>query len=206
MPRTPSARPRRQPRRHRLHARVVEAHAVDHRAVLFQAEQARLRVAGLRARRDAADLDKAETEATGLAPDPGVLVEAGRQTDGICKAAAERRDGQARIVRLGRGGHQIATQCPEREVMGAFGIEPPQNGLYSGINVHYRRPPDCGRTYSRSAISGQIAVDLPIRPQITPANGQNTHLYRWTYLYLCAEYFQVRWEVHCRSIEGASGL
>ena len=140
----PIARPRCQPRRHRLHALVVEAHAVDDRAVPFQAEQARLRVAGLRARRDAADLDKAETEAPGLAPDLGVLVEAGRQTDRVREAAAEHRDGQTGIVRLGRGGDQIASQCPERKVMGAFGIEPPQNGLYSGINVHYRRPPDRG--------------------------------------------------------------
>ena len=46
----------------RLHAAVVEAQAVDHRAVLRQAEDARLGIARLGARRHRADLDEAESE------------------------------------------------------------------------------------------------------------------------------------------------
>src|SRR3546814_5460894 len=46
----------------RIDAVVVEAQPVDHRLVLGQAEHARLRVAGLRARRDGADLDKTKPQ------------------------------------------------------------------------------------------------------------------------------------------------
>ena len=50
------------PQRRRL-ALIVEAHAVDHRPVLGQPEQPRLRIARLRPRRQRADLDEAEAEA-----------------------------------------------------------------------------------------------------------------------------------------------
>ena len=49
-------------------------------------------------------------------------------------------------------------------------------------------------TYSSCGRFWPNPVDSPARPQQRPANGQNIHLYRWTYLYLCAEYFQARWE------------
>src|SRR5687768_4830821 len=87
-------------------------------------------------------------------------------------------------------------------MMGTFGIEPPQNGLYDGINVHNRRPRDAGDLIAAGPPSGQIAVNSPTRPQQGPANGQNTHLYRWTYLYLCAEYFQAGWEYIAARIMG----
>ena len=63
-----------------------------------------------------------------------------------------------------------------------------------------------GRTYSSDALSGQMALDSPAMPQQSPANSQNTHLYRWTYLYLCAEYFQVGWEYIASRMKGHSGL
>src|SRR5688572_3303205 len=90
--------------------------------------------------------------------------------------------------------------------MGTFGIEPPQNGLYDGINVHYRRSRDAGELIAAGPLSGQMAVNSPARPQQRPANGQNTHLYRWTYLYLCTEYFQVGWEYIAARIKGHRAL
>ena len=60
---------------------VVEAHAVDDRAVLLQPEQARARVAGLGLRRKRADLDAAEAE----------RVEAG---DGARRPCRRRRPGR----------------------------------------------------------------------------------------------------------------
>src|SRR5205814_9190427 len=63
-------------------ADIVEAHAVDHRLVLFQPEQARLRIALLWARGQRAYLDEAEAERQQLLGHFGVLVEACRQADG----------------------------------------------------------------------------------------------------------------------------
>src|SRR5438128_1838140 len=55
-------RQRRQPARDDFRAGIVEAHPVDDRAVWNEPEQPRLRVPGLRARRDAADLDPPESQ------------------------------------------------------------------------------------------------------------------------------------------------
>ena len=65
MPTMPSPRRACRLARRRLHAAIVEAHAVDDGAILGQAEQARPRIAGLRPRRDGAAFDKTEAE---LAP------------------------------------------------------------------------------------------------------------------------------------------
>ena len=50
---------------------------------LGQAEQARLRIAGLRARRDRAAFDEAEAERREAVDVRGVLVEAGGEADAI---------------------------------------------------------------------------------------------------------------------------
>src|SRR4029453_16909960 len=55
-------------------------------------------------------------------------------------------------------------------------------------------PRDPGGLIPAETPSGQMPANSPASPQWKPANGQNTHLYRWTYLYLCAEYFQGPWE------------
>jgi hypothetical protein len=74
--------PRQAPGDH-LHAVVVEAEAVDRGRVLGQAEEARFRVAGLGARRGAADLEKAEARARQRCDRLGVLVEARGQAHGV---------------------------------------------------------------------------------------------------------------------------
>src|SRR4029453_17918489 len=67
-------------------------------------------------------------------------------------------------------------------------------------------PRDMGQLIAAVPRSGQMAVNSPARPQQSPPNGQNTHLYRWTYLYLCAEYFQVRWEYIAAQLQGCRAL
>ncbi|KUP91166.1 hypothetical protein TRIHO_39800 [Tritonibacter horizontis] len=71
-----------------LHALIVEAKTIDRGPVLAQAEQARSGVAGLRAWRRRADLDKAKPRVAERRQCLGVLVEPGRQTDGIGQAEA----------------------------------------------------------------------------------------------------------------------
>ena len=61
---------------------IVEAHAVDDRAVLLEPEQARPRIARLRPRRERADLDEAEAQPEHLLRHLGILVEARGEPDG----------------------------------------------------------------------------------------------------------------------------
>jgi hypothetical protein len=64
-----------------LDAIVVEAEPVDERFGLRQPEEARLRIAGLRSRRDGAALDEAEPERGESVDVRGVLVESGGEPD-----------------------------------------------------------------------------------------------------------------------------
>src|SRR5204862_7937287 len=64
-------------------ADVVEAEAVDDRFALRNAEQARARIARLRAGRDGADFDEAETERGHRVDVLGILVEARGEADRI---------------------------------------------------------------------------------------------------------------------------
>ena len=75
--------PRRESLRRNRRAAVVEAHPVDHRAVLDQPEQARLGIARLRTRGDRADLGKAEAQRQQLVRDLAILVEARRHAQRI---------------------------------------------------------------------------------------------------------------------------
>ena len=79
---------------------VVEAHAIDERAVGDEPEQARPLVAGLRDRRDRADLDVAEPELAEPAHREAVLVEARgdaeRRGERAARAPRPPRAGRAR--------------------------------------------------------------------------------------------------------------
>ena len=81
-----------------LEAGVVEAHAVDHRAVLRQPEEARARVAGLRPGRHRPALDEPETGGQHRPRDLGVLVEPGREPDRIGQRQARKLRRQRRIL------------------------------------------------------------------------------------------------------------
>jgi hypothetical protein len=87
-----------------VHAAVVEAQAVDHSVRGGQAEQARARIAGLRARRHGADLDEAEAEAGQRIDIIAVLVEAGGEPYRVRKTQSHHvaRAGGGRSRRGGR--------------------------------------------------------------------------------------------------------
>jgi hypothetical protein len=101
-----------------LAARAVEAEAVDHRFVLGQAEQTRLCIAGLGARRDGARLDEAEAHAEITRDEGGVLVETGGQADGIGKRKAPERRSKGRILEGGRRREQAPAQAPSHDILG----------------------------------------------------------------------------------------
>ncbi len=96
-----------------------------------QAEHARFGIAGLRARRDGADLDEAETERGERVDVGAVLVQSGRQADRIGEGQSHhlarivRRafDDQAQRAQAMRGLQRI-----ERGVVGGLGIEGEQGG------------------------------------------------------------------------------
>ena len=85
-------------RQDRILAVIVEAEPVDHRLIGIEPENARARIALLRARRDGADLDKAEPKAKQRIRHLAVLVEAGRDADGIGKIQSEHPGRKFRIV------------------------------------------------------------------------------------------------------------
>lgn len=60
---------------------IVEAHAVDNRLIFHEAEEARLRVAGLRLTGDSTDLDVAEADTSQRGNTLTALVEASSQTE-----------------------------------------------------------------------------------------------------------------------------
>ena len=90
---------------------VVEAHAIDERPITDQPEQPRRRIAGLRDRRDGADLDVAESEVAETSHREAVLVEAGGDTEWRREREPERLDGQGRV---GRGESLDQSAEPER--------------------------------------------------------------------------------------------
>jgi len=105
--------------------------------VFRQAEQARLRIAGLRARGDGADFDEAETQREQCIDVLAILVQAGGQADRIGEGQPEhgarhRRDacGQQR-----RGAGAVGqVQCGQAEAVGALGVEREQEG--AGKRIH----------------------------------------------------------------------
>ena len=104
-------------------ALVVEAEAVDHRLVLDQPEDARLGVAGLRLRRDGADLGKAEAEPEQRVRHLGILVVAGRNAERIGKGEAGDGLRQPRIGSGGAGRHEAGFQRLDRKAVRRLRIE-----------------------------------------------------------------------------------
>ncbi len=106
-----------------IDARVVEAHAVDEGPARAQPEHARLRVAGLGARRHGAELDVAETERTERVEMVAVLVEAGGESESVGEAQAETL--HAEFGGNGRGAPQRPeqSQARESEVVSGLRIE-----------------------------------------------------------------------------------
>ena len=110
--------PAHQPSRHGIEALVVEAHPVDHRLVLGQAEQPWLRIAWLRARAiSRADLDQAEAPAQHGVRYLGILVEAGSEPDRIREGEIPEPHGQDRIVRHGLAGTRLRGQAADGQLM-----------------------------------------------------------------------------------------
>ncbi len=91
----------REPCMSRFIALIVEAQAIDERLVAGQSKQPWARVARLRARRESADLDKAEAGRQQPARDLRILVEPRRQSERVRKGHAEGFDAEARVAGLG---------------------------------------------------------------------------------------------------------
>ena len=103
---------------------VVEAHAVDDALVFGNAEEARLRVAGLRFGRDRADFEETEAECAQCVYVFAVFIESGSQSDRIGQVDAHEFDGLDAVV-----GNRKQTEFVyfvervEGEMVGFFGIE-----------------------------------------------------------------------------------
>ena len=115
-----------QTREGRVHPVVVEAEAVDDRAIFGQAEHARFRISGLGARRDRADLDEPEPGLRQGIDHLGVLVVARREPHGVGKVQPRDVAGDA-----GRGegagqGHHPRFHRRQRQPMRALGVDPVQ--------------------------------------------------------------------------------
>ncbi len=105
-----------------------------------------------------ADLHEAEAE-----PEQGVrheraLVEASRESDRIREAPAEHIDGEAGIVG-GRRNVRQGGQRPDRQIVGALGIEPVQQRAHQGKGGgDHRGGIPSGRRWAPSAPTGISAT------------------------------------------------
>ena len=103
---------------------IVEAHAVDHRPVLGQPEQPRLRIARLRPRGERADLDEAEAEARASRPAPRHPCRSrrpARPATGKSSPATARRSDPARTAAGVRVRREL--QRRDRRPMRRLGVE-----------------------------------------------------------------------------------
>ena len=119
-----------------LEAGAVEAHAVDNGLLPRQTEHALFWVPWLRARRDGAELQPAETEIEQRAQGLGILVQTGGEAHGIGKIQTHDAHRQRRGARGIQGMQQAAgtgnavqpAQQREGQVVAGFGIQGKQQG------------------------------------------------------------------------------
>ena len=138
----------------RMHAGmavIVEAEPVDDAVIGREAEQARAGIAGLRARRDAADLDESEAQPQQGIDRLGIFVEARGDADPVGKAQAECRDALARM--RSRGGQRHRPERPHGETMSVLRIQAHEQRTQQGVEGadHAVRS---GKTCRPSAPSG----------------------------------------------------
>ncbi len=105
---------------------IIEAHAIDDGPVPGQAEQTGLRIAGLRTRRHAADLDEAEALAEHGVGYLAILIEAGGETDRIGKIEPPMAAREARILDRRPARHQSGLEQTESHPVRRFGRKQPQ--------------------------------------------------------------------------------
>ncbi len=106
-----------------LQAHAVEAVAVDHGAVLGQAEHARAGVAGLGQGRDRAALHEAEPGGQHGVRDLGVLVEARGQAKAVGQAQTGELHRQNRIVGAVLARPEACPDRPDPERVGRLGVQ-----------------------------------------------------------------------------------
>ncbi len=136
-------------------ALVVETHAVDDATHLGQAEEARLRIALLRARGHRAHLDHAEAEPRQGAGHFGILVEPGGHADGIGEIEAAEPRRQLRRIGVALARHRAEAQGGQRRGMGGLGIHAQQCVARQTLNARQpqqrREGPEHQRTASGSS-------------------------------------------------------
>jgi hypothetical protein len=115
---------------------AVEAEAVDHRLVLVEAEQPFAAVARLRPRRHRAGFGKAEAERQHGVGHFRILVEAGRQPDGIGKVDIEDARGENWIVRRLRAAHEAKLQGADGQAMRGFRLDQAQERTRERVEGH----------------------------------------------------------------------
>ncbi len=125
MPRMPAVAGGLDVARQPVYAQIVEAHAVDHRLRLGQAEHAWARVAGLRSRGDGAHLQKPKAQAGQRIDVGAVLVQAGGQPDAVGERKSHQPD-RRRFRYAVRKQPPAGIEQREGEVVGGLGVEPEQ--------------------------------------------------------------------------------
>ena len=109
---------------HGIYAVVVEAHAVDDALVFGNAEEARLRVAGLWFGRYRADFEEAEAERAQCVYVFAVFVESGSKPDRIGQGDAHEFDGLGSVVENRKQTEFVHfVERVESEMVGFFGIK-----------------------------------------------------------------------------------
>jgi hypothetical protein len=126
---------------------IVEAHSVDDGLLLGQTEQARLRVAWLRARRDRADFNETEAQTSQAVDGGSVLVETGGKPDPVGKFESHGRHRGARCLAWSAKSQGSGKRKRiERQFMRAFGIEAEQQRADQGVRQHGSGFYDAGLT------------------------------------------------------------
>ena len=108
---------------------IVEAHAVDDRLIFHEAEEARLRVAGLRLTGNGTDLDVAEADTSQRGNALAALVEARGQAEG--RGEGDAHDGGCQF---GGGLEVLAQRAGDADV--AQGLHAPEADVVCLLGVH----------------------------------------------------------------------
>src|SRR6185312_12227068 len=146
-----------QPGKRRRLSLIVEAEAVDDGVVPSGAKNAGPRIAALCQGRQRAHLDEAEAHGEKLARHTRILVETGRQADGIGEIQAEHGLGQAPVVRAFGARIEPKLEALDGDVVGALGIERLQQRLAEPEQQTHAKTPS-GRTWRPSGprVSGSL--------------------------------------------------
>ena len=147
---------------------VIEAHAVDQRIAARNSEHAGLRIARLRTRRHGAQLNVAESQSAERIQVVAVLVEAGRQPQGMRKLQSKAAHRERRRNWQCRPQRPHAFQSRQAQIMRELGIEARSSGSAARAMAPARRGSNVFPRRQSAQIKAGLRDQLRQHPALSP--------------------------------------